>query len=187
MDDNKIVELYWQRNEQAIKETSDKYGSYCMKISLNILSTMSESEENVNDTYMQAWNAMPPHRPKLLMAFLGKIARNLAINKYKAKYAQKRVASEFSVSLEELDTCIPSKIVVEDEVSTAQLSEAISQFLYLQDKDTRNVFIRRYFYCDSICDISHRFGYSQSKIKTMLMRTRNRLKLYLEKEGYYEK
>lgn len=83
MDDNKIVELYWQRNEQAIKETSDKYGSYCMKISLNILSTMSESEENVNDTYMQAWNAMPPHRPKLLMAFLGKIARNLAINKYK--------------------------------------------------------------------------------------------------------
>ena len=187
MDDEKIVELYWQRNEQAIKETADKYGAYCLKISMNILSDLPDSEENVNDTYMQAWSSIPPHRPDFLMVFLGKLARNLALNKYKAKNAKKRVANEFALSLDELDICTVSKITVEDEIGTEELSKSISCFLYSQKEDARSVFVCRYFYCESIEDISARFGFSQSKVKSMLMRTRTRLKLHLEKEGFYEK
>lgn len=187
MDDSRIVDLYWQRNEQAIKETADKYGGYCMKISQNILSDFSDSEENVNDTYLQAWKSIPPNRPKSLKAFLGKLSRNLALNKYKAKHTRKRGAGEFAVSLDELSICTPSGITVEDELEIAALGKSINSFLYAQKTNVRNVFICRYFYCDSIEDISNRFGYSQSKIKSMLMRARTRLRLHLEKEGYYEK
>lgn len=187
MNDNEIIDLYWQRNDQAIKETSDKYGTYCLKISLNILKDLSDSEENVNDTYMQAWSSIPPHWPDSLKAFLAKIARNLALNKYKAAHAQKRCVSEFALSLDELDICTPSKITVEDEVGIAQLSKCINDFLYRQSTDVRRVFVCRYFYCDSIEDIAVRFGYSHSKIKSMLMRTRARLRIHLEKEGYFEK
>ena len=116
MDDNEIVDLYWKRNELAIKETDEKYGAYCLKISLNILADLSDSEENVNDTYMQTWSSIPPQRPNSLKAFLARIARNLALNKYKASHTQKRLASEFAIPLDELDICIPSKITVEDEV-----------------------------------------------------------------------
>lgn len=186
MDDNEIVDLYWKRNEQAIKETDDKYGAYCLKISLNILGDTSDSEENVSDTYLQTWSSIPPQRPNLLKAFLAKIARNLALNKYKAAHTQKRYASEFAISLDELDICIPSKITVEDEVGMAQLSKCISDFLYQQSADARGVFVCRYFYCEPIKDIAVRFGYSHSKIKSLLMRTRTRLKTYLQKEGYFE-
>ena len=165
MDDNEIVDLYWQRDEQAIKETADKYGTYCLKISLNILEDMSDSEENVNDTYMNAWRSMPPNRPDILMAFLGKLARNLALNRLKAKHTQKRASGEFALSLDELDICTPSKVTVEDEIGIEELSKSISRFLYSQKEDLRNVFVCRYFYCDSIEDISSRFGFSQSKVK----------------------
>ena len=186
MDDNEIVELYWQRDEQAIKETADKYGSYCLKISLNILEDMSDSEENVNDTYLQAWASIPPNRPKSLKAFIAKIARNLALNRYKAEHTQKRRASVFAVSLEELDVCTPSKVSLEDELGMAQLSRCISEFLYQQSSDTRSIFICRYFYCESIEDIAVRFGFSRSKIKSTLMRTRTKLRSHLQKEGYFE-
>ena len=186
MDDKEIVEMYWQRNEQAIKETADKYGAYCRKISQNILSDVSDSEENVNDIYMQAWLSIPPHRPDSLMAFLGKLARNLALNRYKALHTKKRLGDKFAVSLDELSVCTPSNITVENEAEIAELGKSISRFLYSQKEDIRNVFICRYFYCDSVEEISRRFGYSQSKIKSMLMRTRIRLKAYLKKEGYYE-
>lgn len=186
MDDKEIVELYWQRNEQAIKETADKYGAYCRKISLNILSDLSDSEENVNDAYMQAWLSIPPHKPDSLMAFLGKLTRNLALNRYKAINAKKRLWNQFAISLDELSDCTPSNIMVEQEVEIAELGKSISSFLYSQKEDIRNVFICRYFYCDSVEEISDRFGYSQSKIKSMLMRARIRLKSYLKKEGYYE-
>ena len=186
MDDNEIINLYWQRNGQAIKETADKYGIYCFKISLNILGDMSDSEENVNDTYMKTWSSIPPNRPNSLKAYLAKITRNLALNRYKASHTQKRYASEFAVSLDELDICISSKSAVEDEAEISALGRCISDFLYMQKQDVRNVFVCRYFYCDSIDDIASRFGYSRSKIKSMLMRTRTRLKSYLEKEGYLE-
>ena len=108
MDDKQIVELYWQRNEQAIAETAAKYETYCMKISQNILSDRADSEENVNDTYLHAWEAIPPQRPAILSAFLGRIARNLALNRYKAKNAQKRQGDAFALSLDELDDCAPA-------------------------------------------------------------------------------
>ncbi|MBQ7999705.1 MAG: RNA polymerase sigma factor [Ruminococcus sp.] len=184
MDDSKIIELYWQRNEKAIETTAKKYGSYCMKISYNILSDLSDSDENVNDTYMQAWKSIPPARPDSLMAYLGKLARNLALNKLKARNAQKRSADSTSVSLDELDLYTPSGVNIEDEAEMAQLSRCISDFLYTQKEDARNVFVCRYFYCDSIEDIAQRFSFSQSKVKSMLMRTREKLRDYLLKEGY---
>lgn len=184
MDDNRIIELYWQRDEQAVAETAGKYGTYCMKISMNILNSIPDSEENVNDTYVQAWESIPPNRPNILKAFLAKIARNLAINKYNAQHAQKRIGGEYALSLDELDVCTPSNVTVEDETSVAALSASISSFLHAQEKDVRNVFVCRYFYCESVAAISKRFGFSQSKVKSMLMRTRDRLKLHLEKEGY---
>ena len=186
MDDSEIVELYWQRDEQAIKETADKYGGYCLKISLNILEDMSDSEENVNDTYLQAWSSIPPNRPKSLKAFVARIARNLALNRYKAEHTQKRRGSAFAVSLDELDVCTPSKVTVEDEAGLSQLSQCISEFLYQQSPDARGIFVCRYFYCESIEDIANRFGFSHSKIKSTLMRTRAKLKSHLQKEGYFE-
>lgn len=186
MDDAEIVELYWQRNERAIEETDDKYGKYCMKISQNILSDVLDSEENVNDTYMQAWSSIPPHRPDRLMAFLGKLARNLALNRYKAKHRDKRFASEYALSMDELVDCTPAMLTVEDAFGAAELGKCISAFLYRLKPDARNVFVCRYFYCDPIAEIANRFGYSESKVKSMLMRARTGLKRYLIGEGYYE-
>lgn len=185
MNDDRIVELYWQRDEQAIRETDIKYGSYCLKISLNILANAADGEENVNDTYLKAWMSMPPHRPENLMAFLGKLTRNLALNKYKAKYAERRIANEFALSVDELDDCTPSNTDVDNEILMSELSKNINGFLHSQKKEIRDVFICRYFFCDSVKEISERFGYSQNKVKSILMRARKRLRLYLEKEGYF--
>lgn len=184
MDDLKIIDLLLNRDESALNVLSEKYGSYCMKISCNILSNSSDSEENVNDTYMQVWNSIPPQTPKNLMAFIGRLSRNLALNKLKAKNAEKRNPTGGFLSLSELDECTPAQLSVENEADTKNLSRHISKFLYTQKEDARNVFVRRYFYCDSIEDISDRFSFSPSKVKSMLMRTRDKLKAYLQKEGY---
>ena len=184
MDDQAIVDLYWARSEQAIGETAAKYGPYCMKISMNILRDPQESEENVNDTYFQAWNAMPPHRPAGLTAFLGRIARNLALNRYKAGRAAKRGAGEPEFSLDELDECVPDAMAVEDAVHGRALSDAISAFLWKQNPEARRMFVRRYFHCEPVGELARTFGVSESKVKSMLFRTRNKLRLYLESEGY---
>lgn len=126
MDDHEIVDLYWQRDEHAIEATAAKYESYCMKISQNILSDRADSEENVNDTYLHAWQAMPPQRPAILSAFLGKIARNLALNRYKARSAQKRQGDAFALSLDELDDCAPALSSPDDEATAAELGRSIS-------------------------------------------------------------
>ena len=184
MDDKQIVELYWQRNEQAIAETAAKYETYCMKISQNILSDRADSEENVNDTYLHAWKAIPPQRPAILSAFLGRIARNLAINKYKARHAEKRAHDEFALSLDELDICTPSGLSVEDDAAAAALTAQINTFLRGLPTEMRRVFICRYFYAESVGEIAARQGATESKIKSMLLRSRLRLKAQLEKEGY---
>ena len=184
MGDEKIVELYWQRSSEAIAETSRKYGAYCMRISMNILADKSDSAENVNDTYLGAWNAMPPHRPTLLQSFLGRIARNLAINKYKARHAEKRAHDEFALSLDELDICTPSGLSVEDDAAAAALTAQINTFLRGLPTEMRRVFICRYFYAESVGEIAARQGATESKIKSMLLRSRLRLKAQLEKEGY---
>lgn len=186
MDDKQIVELYWQRDEHAIEATAAKYGPYCMKISRNILEDRADSEENVNDTYLHAWNAMPPQRPAILQAFLGKIARNLALNRYKAKSAQKRQGDALALSFDELDDCAVSLSGPEIETAAAELGASISAFLRTQSEDARSMFILRYFYCDSIEEISSRFGCGESRVKTTLLRTRRKLKQHLIKEGYDE-
>ena len=184
MDDHKIIDLLEARSQSALSALSEKYGAYCSKISFNILRDSSDSEENVNDTYMQVWNSIPPQKPRNLMAFIGRLARNLALNKLKAKNAEKRNPAGGILSLSELDECTPANVSVENEADIKNLSGHISAFLYTEKEDARNVFVRRYFYCDSIEDIADRFSYSPSKVKSMLMRTREKLKIYLRKEGY---
>ena len=173
MDDHEIVDLYWQRDEHAIEATAAKYESYCMKISQNILSDRADSEENVNDTYLHAWQAMPPQRPAILSAFLGKIARNLALNRYKARSAQKRQGDAFALSLD-------------DEAMAAELGRSISAFLHTQSEEVRSMFILRYFYCEPVEALAARFHCGESRIKTTLLRTRRKLKEHLIKEGYCE-
>ena len=183
MNDNEILKLYIDRNEQAISETSKKYGNYCMKIAINILSDRLDSEECVNDTYMKAWGAIPPQYPNVLSAFLGKITRNLAINKMNSRNASKRVSSEYSVSLSELDECIPDGFDVENEYDAETTGKIISEFLRNQPDTSRRIFVCRYFYCESVEDIAKANGFSESKVKSVLFRLRNKLRTFLESEG----
>ncbi|MGN0298854.1 MAG: RNA polymerase sigma factor [Lachnospiraceae bacterium] len=185
MEDKEIVELYWQRNEQAIQETADKYETYCMKISMNILNDLSDSEENVNDTYLQTWKTIPPHAPERLAAFLGKITRNLALNRYKARFAEKRAAGEFALSLNELDDCIPDGWTMEQKMDSEAITACMNTFLWEQPLEARRMFVYRYFYCESVEEIAVRFGYSKSKVKSKLFRIRNSLRIYLEREGIH--
>ena len=183
MEDEKIIELYWNRNENAISETSKKYGNYLYKIAFNILSDNEDSEESVNDTYMNAWNEIPPTRPNILSAFLGKITRYISLNKYRAKKANKRGGEEIDVAFEEIEECVPTKNDIYDEIETKELAKTISDYLKQLPKTERKVFICRYYYLDSLSDISENFGFSQSKIASMLHRTRKKILSHLEKEG----
>lgn len=180
--DNCIIDLFWQRNELAIKEIQAKYGNYCTKIAMNILGDVRDAEETVNDTYLHTWNSIPPTRPNSLSAYVGKITRNLSINKYNARNTQKRSVSEYALSLEELGECISEK-VSEINCYGLALSQCINSFLQKQKKEHRMIFVRRYFYCDSVEDIKSRFNMSESKVKSVLFRMRNKLKYYLE-ENY---
>lgn len=185
LDDNKIIDLYFDRNQLAIGATENKYSAYCRQISMNILHNEQDAEEVLSDTYLKLWNTIPPQRPQSLMAYMAKIARNLSINKLKAVNAQKRSGDETALSYDELDICTPSDVRVENEAEMKLLSNHISEFLYTQKEDARNIFVRRYFYCDSLEDIAERFSFSISKVKSTLMRTREKLRIYLEKEGYH--
>lgn len=184
MDDLQIIEQYFARDEAALSCTAEKYGALCSAISLNILKDPSDSEENVNDTYMKLWTTIPPTRPNSLGAYIARVARNLALNRLSSKCTLKNNGGAPHVSLEELDSCTPSGVSVEDEVALKELSASISRFLRTQKKTARQLFVRRYFYLDSIEDISNSFSFSRSKVKSSLMRTRRGLKEYLEKEGY---
>lgn len=183
MDDDIIIDLYWARSESAISETSKKYGGYCTKIAMNILQNREDSEECVNDTYLKVWNAVPPQRPTFFLSFLGRITRNISLNRYKERNAKKRGGSEVALLLSELEGCIPSRSNMEVEYETGLIAKAIDDFLYSIDSKNRIVFVRRYWYADSIASIASRFHMSESKVKSMLFRTRNKLRVYLEKEG----
>lgn len=187
MDDSRIIELFWSRDERALKETASKYGGYCLRISQNILGNESDSEEAVNDAYLQAWRSIPPTRPAVLSAYLAKITRNIAINRYNSRRAQKRCGSEFSLSLDELGEICTEEGSVSAAIDAEELALCISDFLKAQEKTARLVFVRRYFFCDSIEALAERFGFSQSKVKSMLHRTRKRLREQLIKEGYFAK
>ncbi len=184
MDDSRIIALYFQRDEQAIHETAAKYGVLCHKIAMNILSNLQDAEECVNDAYLRTWNAIPPDRPQKLGAFVGKITRHLALDRYKAAHAAKRQADTFAISLDELGDALPSKDFHADEDARA-IGEAINGFLKKEAAVARKIFVCRYFYGDSIEEICTRFSISEAKVKSSLFRSRNRLRAHLEKEGIY--
>ena len=181
MDDLSIIELYFARDEQAIKETDDKYGKLCHSIAYNILNNNEDSEECVNDAYIGVWNAIPPIRPNNFMAFLCRITRNVALKRIESMTRQKRSQATI-VSLDELAEILPDESIREN-ICNDKLTELISGFLRKEKADARNVFIRKYYFFDSIGDIAKRYGFTESKVKNMLYHTRNKLKEYLIKEG----
>ena len=182
MEDQRIVELYWQRSEQALRETQSKYADYCYAIANNILGNREDSEESVNDTYLDAWNSMPPHRPIFLSTFLGKITRRISIDKLRRRNAEKRGGGTLTLALEELEECLSTRDDLQKELEIQILSDAINCFLEALSDTERRVFLCRYWYVDSIESIAEQFGFSQSKVKSMLLRTREKLKKQLQKE-----
>ena len=185
MNDQEIIALYWAKQERAISATAEKYGSYCHTIAYNILYDNFDAEECVNDTYLGAWNSIPPQRPNRLTAFLGRITRNLALNRYKHNKAAKRGGGQVEIALSELENCIPDIKGVEQIVEEALLVSVINRFLYAQAKTKRNIFVLRYWYLYSIRDIADMYGERESKVKAILFRMRNELKKILEKEEFY--
>ena len=182
MTDAQIVEMYWERNEQAISVTAEKYGTYCYSVAYGILHNEEDSKESVNDTYMSAWNSMPPHKPNVLKTFLGKITRRLSIDKLKRKNAEKR-GGEIAEILDELSECISPIGDPIAETEKEMLDKTINSFVKeLKDTEQR-VFLCRYWYARSVKEIAKLFGFSESKVKVMLMRTRNKLKTRLDEEG----
>jgi len=181
MNDEEIVAMFLQRSETAVAETKNKHGRFCRKIAVNILNNESDAEECENDTYFKAWNAIPPQIPQKLCAFLGAITRNLALNKLRDSHRQKR-NGEYDVMLSELEGCLSSLSTVEEEYDNALLAKHISNFLLSLNKESRLIFVRRYWYCQSVSDESHFYGVSESQIKSSLFRTRNKLKIYLEEQ-----
>lgn len=184
MEDSSIVELYWARAEAAIAETAKKYGHYCRTIAYNVLSNSEDADEVVNDTYLNAWDSMPPHRPNILSTFLGKITRRLSIDALRSKLALKRGGSEAQISLEELGECFSSGRSIEETVELRELSKAVNGFLSRLPEQERDVFVCRYWFLSSVRDIAKRFETNEGRIKTMLYRTRKKLHDYLREEGY---
>ncbi|MDE6210256.1 MAG: sigma-70 family RNA polymerase sigma factor [Lachnospiraceae bacterium] len=183
MEDKQILDLYWTRSENAISETANKYGRYCHYIAFNILHNDEDSEECTNDTYLKAWETMPPNRPDKLSAFLGKITRNLALDKYRLYNTQKRGAGQISFVLDELQECIPTANNTEHIVDDLMLTQVLNQFLASLSETKRKIFMRRYWYLSTVKEISQDFNISESKVKMSLLRSRKKLKILLEKEG----
>jgi len=184
MEDAKIVQLYWDRDQNAIAETANKYGKYCTSIANNILGNSEDAQECVNDTYMNAWNSMPPHRPNMLSTFLGKITRNLSFNRYKHSNADKRGGGEIAAVLDELSECVSGKESVEQEIEYKELVKAIDSFLDTLSEEKRSIFICRYWYTDSISSIAKRHGMRENAVSMTLNRVRVKLKEYLMERGY---
>ncbi len=183
MDDKQIIELYWQRSENALQETSNKYGKLCLNLARNMLWNLEDAQECVNDAYFAAWNTIPPEKPNNLCAFILKITRNLILKKIEYNTAQKR-KPDVENTLSEIDNLISDNKNTEHKFEAEELAKSISIFLRTQNSINRNVFIRRYWFYESIADISNQFSISESKAKSMLFRMRNSLKEYLIKEGY---
>lgn len=182
MDDLEIIELYFCRDEKALTETARKYGNYCYTVAFSVLDSMEDSKETVNDTYLELWNTIPPERPTVLSAFIGKITRRLAIGRWRKNTAVKRGGGEFEVTLDELSECISDNTNVEKIVEGKLVVSTINEFLKKLPDTERNVFICRYWYADSVKSVAKQFGFSESKVKSMLMRTRTKLKQKLAEE-----
>lgn len=184
MDDSRIIELFWQRSENAITETEKKYGAYCSSVAYNILLNKEDTEECVNDTWLGAWEAIPPKRPNILRAFLAKITRNLSIKRLEKKLAEKRGGTAGCMVLDELEECIGDQTDVEGIVEARELEELIRRFVRNLPEREGNLFVRRYFYNDSIASIAVRYRISENHVMVILSRTRKKLRKELIKEGY---
>ena len=183
MDDTKIVNLYWARSEDAISETAAKYGKYCRAISFNILANGDDADECVNDTYMKAWNSMPSHRPSHLAPYLAKLTRWLSLNRLREENSLKRGGGELPAVLDELAETLDSGVDTEKELEMKELNREIRRLLDMLDKTERDVFLSRYWYVASISEIAEKSGFTESKIKSMLHRTRKKLVKQLKEEG----
>ena len=184
MTDQEIVALYWDRDEQAVAVTEKQYGSYCRSIAWNILKNRQDTEECVNDTWLRAWNAMPPQRPQILSIFLGTITRNLSLDRWRNATAKKRGGGQLQRAFDELENCVPAGVSLEDRITKADLSRILDRFLTELPQKDRCVFVRRYWYADPIYDIAHRYRMTEGAVKVSLHRSRNKLKIRLEQEGY---
>ena len=186
MEDERIVSLFWDRDEQAITESSKKYGSYCRSIAHNILADPADEEECINDTWLHVWNAIPPQKPSVLSVFLGKITRNLSFDVYKKRHREKRGRGEIPLVLDELAECVSGNDDPEGAVIEAELKEQINSFLADLPEESRHMFVLRYWYSDSIKNIAGRFNKSENSITVTLSRIRVKLKKYLAVRGYSE-
>lgn len=184
MEDEQIVSLYWSRDEAAIFETDRKYGPYLTKIARNILNDAEDSRESVNDTFYAAWNSIPPQRPAILSTYLGKLTRRISIDMLRKRTRQKRGGSEYILSLSELEGTLSAGNTTEEAMDEKLLGEAISAFLRTLSPEARHTFIGRYYYLDPLAEVARYCGMSQSKAKSLLHRTRLKLRDYLEKEGF---
>lgn len=183
MDDTSIVSLYFARSEDAITQTSVKYGGYCYAIAYNILLSPQDSEESVNDAFLAAWNTIPPQWPRNLSTYLGKLTRNISLDRWKRRSAQKRGGGQVELALEELEDIVSGKETPENAYLSRELMESVRGFLRALPAVEQKVFVCRYWYIDSTREISKRFGFSESKVKSMLLRIRKKLKKHLEQEG----
>lgn len=183
MEDNTIIDLYWNRSEEAISQTATKYGGYCYSIAYNILSDREDSEESINDTWLAAWNTIPPKRPQILAAFLGKITRYISLDRWRSLHAAKRGGGEVPLVLDELEDCVSGDRSTEDAYMEKEAINSINVFLEKLSETERKVFMCRYWYMDSVQDIAERFCFTESKVTSMLYRSREKLKKHLEREG----
>ena len=184
MEDEKIVQLYWQRDEQAIGVTEEKYGPYCTAIAHRILHSRRDEEECVNDTWLAAWNAMPPHRPNILSAFLGRLTRNLAFNRYTRNRADKRGGAETELVLHELAEIVSGREDVQGELERQELVRALNAFLNALSAKKRAIFLQRYWYAHSVGDIAARWGMKETAVSMMLHRLRRELRQHLTERGF---
>ena len=183
MDDKAILDLYWHRSEAAIAETDQKYGAYCFCIANNILNSREDSQESVCDTWLAAWNSMPPKRPALLSAFLGIITRCISLDRWKQRSRLKRGGGEIELCLEELEDCVSGSESIEDKLIRRQTVSAVNRFLATLSETERKIFLCRYWYLDPVKDIAERFQLSPNHTSVMLRRIRQKLNAYLAKEG----
>lgn len=183
MEDEGIICLYFDRNENAITETKNKYGRMIYSISFNIVKVPEDAEECESDTYLSCWNSIPPQRPDSFSAFLSKIVRNISINRLRRQNTAKRKGE--NLSFDELADCIPDSGHFDDALSEKELAEMIGSFLKGISRDDRVIFMRRYWYCDPVADIAKKLGFTESKVKMSLWRTREKLREYLKGKGVF--
>ncbi len=184
MDDAAIVTLFWQRDERAIRESEQKYGGYCRSIARSLLSDEQDAEEVLSDTWLRAWNSIPPQRPERLSTYLGKLTRNLSLSRLRELMAQKRGGGELPLALEELADCVPGPGGPEEELEARELGRALRRFVCTLPRRERDVFVGRYYFLAPLEELSRKTGCSQSKLKSMLFRTRKKLNRFLQEEGY---